>query len=51
MDRYASIKRKTKETDITAELSLDGAGNGKISTELVFLTICLRVLPGMDFLT
>ena len=32
MERYASIKRATKETDITAVLSLDGAGNGKIAS-------------------
>ena len=37
MERYASIKRTTKETDITAELSLDGAGNGKISSGIGFL--------------
>ncbi len=37
MERYASIKRTTKETDITVELSLDGAGNGKISSGIGFL--------------
>ena len=51
MERYASIKRATKETDITAVLSLDGAGNGKIASGIGFLTICSRALPDMDFLT
>ncbi len=37
MERYASIKRTTKETDIAAALSLDGAGNGKISSGIGFL--------------
>lgn len=37
MERYASIKRTTKETDITVELSLDGAGNGTISSGIGFL--------------
>ena len=36
MERYASIKRATKETDITAVLSLDGAGNGKIGSGIGF---------------
>ena len=36
MERYASIKRATKETDITAVLSLDGAGNGKIASGIGF---------------
>lgn len=36
MERYASIKRATKETDITADLSLDGAGNGKIASGIGF---------------
>ena len=37
MERNASIKRTTKETDIAAALSLDGAGNGKISSGIGFL--------------
>lgn len=37
MERYASITRKTKETDIAAELALDGSGTGRISTGIGFL--------------
>ncbi|OIO39526.1 MAG: hypothetical protein AUJ72_00595 [Candidatus Omnitrophica bacterium CG1_02_46_14] len=35
--RKAVIKRKTKETDITASVTLDGSGNSKICTGLRFL--------------
>ncbi len=34
--RTASIKRKTKETDITLSLNLDGGGMGKLETHLPF---------------
>lgn len=35
--RTASVKRKSKETDIKVELSLDGNGESKISTGIGFL--------------
>ncbi len=37
MERCADITRKTKETDITARLVLDGAGDGKIASGIGFL--------------
>lgn len=35
--RRASVKRKTKETDINVELNLDGTGKSRISTSIGFL--------------
>ena len=37
MPREAQIARRTKETDITLSLRLEGAGDGKISTTVPFL--------------
>jgi imidazoleglycerol-phosphate dehydratase len=37
MNRTAQITRKTKETDITMKLSLDGSGRAKIDTGIGFL--------------
>lgn len=37
--RCADITRKTKETDISLKLNLDG-GDVKIQTGIGFLTIC-----------
>ena len=34
--RSAKIERKTKETDITLELNLDGTGSAEISTGIGF---------------
>lgn len=34
--RTSSVKRKTKETDISIELNLDGSGNSQISTGIGF---------------
>ena len=36
--RMASIFRKTAETDITVEITLDGKGNSDISTGIGFTT-------------
>ncbi len=36
MNRKGSIGRKTKETDIEIELSIDGQGRGEISTKIPF---------------
>ncbi len=36
-DRTAQIQRKTKETDVTLELNLDGAGKYEIDTGIGFL--------------
>ena len=43
-DRYASLHRQTRETDVTLELSLDG-GERKISTAWAFSTTCSPPLP------
>jgi imidazoleglycerol-phosphate dehydratase len=37
MDRTASIKRNTKETDISLSLNLDGQGNAELNTGIPFL--------------
>lgn len=36
MERKAEIKRKTRETDITVELNLDGTGTGSIESGIGF---------------
>ncbi|GHV95328.1 imidazoleglycerol-phosphate dehydratase [Spirochaetia bacterium] len=42
MARIAEISRKTKETDITIKLNLDGRGEGKFNCPLGFLTHMLN---------
>lgn len=42
--RKAKIERKTKETNIVAELNLDGKGEAVIETELPFLNHMLELL-------
>tara|TARA_Y100001970_G_scaffold269905_1_gene363119 strand:- start:6088 stop:6678 length:591 start_codon:yes stop_codon:yes gene_type:complete len=44
MSRKAKILRKTKETNIAAEVNLDGKGNYKIKTQIGFLDHMLEQL-------
>jgi len=41
--RTAKLKRKTKETDISVDLNLDGKGNNDISTSIPFLDHMLNL--------
>ena len=42
--RKASLKRKTRETDISLELRLDGAGRHSINTQIPFLDHMLSLM-------
>src|SRR5579863_6855526 len=44
MTRSASVKRKTAETDIQLEISLDGAGKAEIETGIGFFDHMLTIL-------
>ncbi|TAL24095.1 MAG: imidazoleglycerol-phosphate dehydratase HisB [Nitrospirae bacterium] len=44
MMRKATIKRKTKETDISLDLNLDGKGNYSIKTSIPFLDHMLSLM-------
>ena len=51
MSRIAKIKRKTRETDVTVELNLDGSGVSKLHTGIGFFDHMLESLTkhsGMD---
>jgi imidazoleglycerol-phosphate dehydratase len=43
MARKAKIHRKTTETDVSIEINLDGAGNGKIVTTITFMDHMLNL--------
>lgn len=43
MARIAKVKRKTKETDISVSLDIDGSGKSKISTGIKFLDHMLEL--------
>jgi imidazoleglycerol-phosphate dehydratase len=43
MKRSATIKRKTKETDIVVKLTIDGSGKGKINTGIGLLDHMLEL--------
>jgi imidazoleglycerol-phosphate dehydratase len=46
MNREASIRRVTRETEITLQLSLDGSGRADIATGIGFLDHMLTLLAG-----
>ena len=48
--RTADCARKTKETDITLSINLDGQGKNKIDTGIAFFDHMLDDLPDMDCL-
>ena len=47
--RQASIQRATKETDIRVEWTLDGSGQGKITTSIRFFDHMLELLAKHGF--
>jgi imidazoleglycerol-phosphate dehydratase len=47
--RSANIKRKTRETDITVKLTLDGAGTSEISTGIPFMDHMLELFAKHGF--
>lgn len=49
-DRKAEIVRKTKETDISVELNIDGKGNSEISTGIGFFDHMLTLFTRHGFL-
>ncbi|MBW1771382.1 MAG: imidazoleglycerol-phosphate dehydratase HisB [Deltaproteobacteria bacterium] len=50
MERRATIKRKTKETDIQLELNLDGNGRYEIDTGIPFMDHMLGLFAAHGFL-
>ena len=43
LDRTGSVRRKTKETDVSIDLNLDGAGKSTVTTGLPFLDHMLKL--------
>jgi len=50
MERRATVKRKTKETDIQVELNLEGRGLGEIDTGIPFMDHMLGLFAAHGFL-
>ena len=50
MTRSASVTRKTKETDIRIELSLDGSGRTQIRTGIPFMDHMLTLMAAHGFM-
>jgi len=50
MERKASIHRKTKETEIRLEFSLDGAGQSEIKTGIPFMDHMLTLMAAHGFM-
>ncbi len=48
--RYAEVTRKTRETDISLKLALDGSGNTSLSTGIGFFDHMLDALARFGFL-
>ena len=42
-NRTSTVCRKTKETDITIKINLDGTGNGRICTGIPFMDHMLQL--------
>ena len=50
MNRSADIERKTRETDITLSLNLDGTGLSSIDTDIPFLGHMLELMAAHGFI-
>lgn len=50
VERTAKQHRKTRETDISLTLNLDGSGTSQLNTGIGFLIICWMDLPATVFL-
>lgn len=50
MSRSATVARKTRETDIRVELSLDGSGRNQIKTGIPFMDHMLNLMASHGFM-